>query len=151
LKLITKLFVITSGLRLIPTIRRVEMTSRRNPTEAELDLLKILWENGPCTVNQVHALLKDCPPRGYTTILKLLQIMAEKGLVNRDEKGRAHVYRAIASDTQIHCNLVKRLLAKAFDNSASKLVAQALAVRPVSPEELAEIRCLLDKIDEESK
>jgi len=127
------------------------MAQKQNPTDAELDLLKVLWKHGPCTVNQVHALLKDHPPRGYTTILKLLQIMTEKGLVDRDEKVRAHVYRAIASDTQVRRNLVKRLLTRAFDNSASRLVAQALAARPVSPEELAEIRLMLDKIEEESK
>lgn len=127
------------------------MATKYYPTDAELDLLKVLWKHGPCTVNQVHALLKDDPPRGYTTILKLLQIMAEKGLVNRIEKGRAHVYRAAASDAQVHRNLVKRLLSRAFDNSTSKLVAQALAARPVSPEELAEIKCMLDEMEEGEK
>ncbi len=127
------------------------MVLKPNPTEAELDLLKVLWEHGPCTVGQIHALLKDNPPRGYTTILKLMQIMAEKGLVKRDEKHRAHIYRAAVSNAQIHRNLVRHLLARVFDNSTSKLVAQALAARPVSPEELAKIRLLLDEMEDESK
>ena len=127
------------------------MEYKLNPTDAELELLKILWNHGPCTVNQVHALLKDNPPRGYTTILKLLQIMAEKGLVRRDEKSRAHVYQAIVSHAQVNSTLVKRLLARAFDNSAGKLIAQALATRPISPEELAKIRLMLDEIEKRSK
>jgi len=127
------------------------MTHKQNPTYAELTLLKVLWEHGPCTVGQVHALLKDNPTRGYTTILKLMQIMAEKGLVKRDEKGRAHVYRAAVSNLQIHRNYVRDVLARVFDNSASKLVAQALAARPVSPEELAKIRLMLDEMEAKSK
>ncbi len=127
------------------------MIHKQNPTDAELDLLKVLWEHGPCTVGEVHAFLKDAPPRGYTTILKLLQIMAEKGLVKRDEKGRAHIYRAAVSDLQIHRKYVRHLLARVFDNSAGKLVTQALAARPVSPEELAEIRRMLDEMEKRSK
>lgn len=127
------------------------MVMKLNPTEAELDLLKVLWEHGPCTVGQIHALLKDNPPRGYTTILKLMQIMAEKGLVKRDEKHKAHIYRAVVSNAQVHSNYVRHLLARVFDNSTNKLVAQALAARPVSTEELAKIRLLLDKMEEESK
>lgn len=127
------------------------MAKKLNPTDAELDLLKVLWEHGPCTVNQVHSLLDDNPPRGYTTILKLMQIMTEKGLVRRDEGGRAHVYQAAVTNAQVHRGLVKRLLTRAFDNSTGKLVAQALAVRPLSPEELARIRLMLDEIEEKSK
>jgi BlaI family penicillinase repressor len=127
------------------------MEHKQNPTDAELDLLKVLWEHGPCTVGQVHDLLKDNPPRGYTTILKLLQIMAEKGLVKRDEKHRAHVYRAAVSNVQIHRRCLRHILDRVFDNSTGKLVAQALAVRPVSPEELAEIRLLLDEMEAKKK
>lgn len=127
------------------------MARKHNPTDAELDLLKVLWEHGPCTVSQVHTLLKDNPPRGYTTILKLLQIMAEKGLVKRDDKRRAHVYRAAVSNTQVHRQYIKNLLSRVFDNSTGKLVAQALAARPVSPEELAEIRHMLDDMEAKSK
>jgi BlaI family penicillinase repressor len=127
------------------------MVHKQDPTDAELELLKVLWVHGPCTVGQVHALLEDDPPRGYTTILKLLQIMAEKGLVKRDEKHRAHIYRAAVSNAQIHRNFVKHILARVFDNSTSKLVAQALAARPVSPEELANIRRMLDEMEENSR
>ena len=122
-----------------------------NPTDAELDLLKILWEHGPCTIRQTHSLLKDDPPRGYTTILKLMQIMTEKGLVKRDEKRRAHVYRAAVSNEQIHRNYLRNLLDRVFDNSTHRLVAQALAVRPVSREELADIKCMLDEMEAKKK
>jgi len=127
------------------------MEHKQNPTDAELELLKVLWEHGPCTVGQVHALLKDNPPRGYTTILKLMQIMAEKGLVKRDEKHRAHVYRAAVSSVQIHRRYLRHILDRVFDNSTGKLVAQALAARPVSPEELAEIRLILDEMEVKKK
>jgi predicted transcriptional regulator len=125
------------------------MAKKQNPTDAELELLKVLWEHGPCTVSQVHTFLKDSPPRGYTTILKLLQIMAGKGLVKRDEQRRAHVYRAVASVTQVHRNYVRHLLTRVFDNSAGKLVAQALAARPITREELAEIRSIIDEMEVE--
>lgn len=127
------------------------MERKQNPTDAELELLKVLWEHGPCTVGQVHAFLKDNPKRGYTTILKLMQIMAEKEFVTRDEKHRAHVYRAAVSKFQVNRNYVRIVLARVFDNSTSKLVAQALEAHPVSPEELAEIRRMLDEMEERSK
>lgn len=135
----------------MPANRRIEINPKQNPTDAELDLLKVLWKHGPCTVSQVHALLKDDPPRGYTTILKLMQIMAEKGLVTRDERQRAHVYRAAVSNVQFHRQYLRHVLARVFDNSASKLVAQALAARPVSPAELAEIRLMLDDMEAKAK
>jgi BlaI family transcriptional regulator, penicillinase repressor len=127
------------------------MAQKQNPTDAELDLLKVLWEHGPCTVSQVHAFLNDNPPRGYTTILKLMQIMAGKGLVKRDEKHRAHVYRAGVSNLQIHRRFLRHVIARVFDNSTGKLVAQALAARPVSPEELAKIRLMLDEMEAKTK
>jgi predicted transcriptional regulator len=127
------------------------MKNKQKPTDAELELLKVLWKHGPSTVSQVHALLKNGPSRGYTTILKLMQIMTEKGFVKRDESRRAHVYRAAISNEQVHQNYLKYLLNKVFDNSTGKLVARALTTQPVSPEELAEIRQILDKIEEGSK
>jgi len=127
------------------------MKHKQNPTDAELQLLKVLWKNGPCTVGQVSTLLKDNPPRGYTTILKLLQIMTEKGLVRRDKSSRAHVYRAAVSNEQIHRNYLRNLLDRVFDNSTRKLVAQALAVRPVSREELLEIKRMLDEMEAKTK
>src|SRR5213596_1527100 len=118
------------------------MPSRpRKPTDAELAILRVLWSRGPCTVRQVaEALGRET---GYTTILKLLQIMAEKSLVRRDETARTHVYAAAYSEDQTQRQLVTDLLERAFDGSAAQLVLQALAAARSSPEELAEIRKLL--------
>ena len=127
------------------------MGKYRRPTDAELDLLNVLWDHGPSTVRQVHDLLEDDPPRGYTTVLKLLQIMADKNLVRRDERQKAHIYKAVITADQAHRTYLKHLLDRAFDNSTSKLVMQALAARPASKEELAEIRRLLDEIEGASK
>jgi len=116
---------------------------RRKPTDAELAILRVLWARGPSTVRQVAERLgKDT---GYTTALKLLQIMAEKGLVLRDESARTHVYRAASTEDQTQRQLVTDLLDRAFGGSAAKLVMQALSTKTASPEELAEIRKLLDK------
>lgn len=127
------------------------MREKNKPTDAELDILGVLWEHGPSTVRQVHEHMSGDPPRGYTTILKFLQIMCDKGLVRRDETQRAHVYEATLSPEQTQGNLLRHLLEKAFNNSTSKLVAQALAANPASKEELAKIRRLLDEIEGESK
>lgn len=127
------------------------MDKQQRPTDAELDILKVLWKHGPCTVRQVHELLESDPPRGYTTVLKLLQIMSEKKLVRRNEKQRAHVYEAAVTSDKVHRKYLKHLLDKAFDNSTSKLVMQALAAKPASKKELAEIRRLLDEIEGDSK
>ena len=121
------------------------------PTDTELEILRVLWEHGPCTVRQVHEYLPGRPSRGYTTVLKLLQIMSDKNLVRRDERQRAHVYKAAVSAERIQGNLLKDLLHKAFDNSSYKLIMQALAARPASGRELAEIRRLLDEIEGASK
>ena len=115
----------------------------RKPTDAELGILNVLWERGPSTVRQVaEALGREA---GYTTVLKLLQIMTEKGLVTRDEASRTHVYAAAFSEDQTQRQLVSDLLERAFGGSAAKLVLQALAANRSTPEELAEIRKLLDK------
>ena len=116
---------------------------RRKPTDAELGILNVLWERGPSTVRQVaEALGREA---GYTTVLKLLQIMTEKGLVTRNETSRTHVYAAASSEDQTQRQLVSDLLERAFGGSAAKLVLQALAANRATPEELAEIRKLLDK------
>jgi len=127
------------------------MKKQLKPTDAELDILRVLWEYGPGTVRQIHEHMSEKPARGYTTILKLLQIMCDKTLVERDEKQRAHIYRAAVTAEQVQGKMLKHLLDKAFDNSSYKLVMQALAARPASDQELAEIRRLLDKIEGESK
>ena len=114
------------------------------PTDAELAILRVLWERGPSTVRQVHDVLGRERPTAYTTALKLLQIMIEKGLVRRDETERTHVYSARLSEEQTQRQLVRDLLDRAFGGSASKLVMQALAARRATPEELGEIRKLIE-------
>ena len=114
------------------------------PTDAELAILRVLWELGPCTVRQVHEVLSRERPAAYTTSLKLLQIMTDKGLVSRDERDRSHVYQAKLTEEQTQRQLVRDLLDRAFGGSATKLVMQALAARRASAEELSEIRRLID-------
>lgn len=115
------------------------------PTDAELAILRVLWERGPSTVRQVHEALGTRERQtAYTTALKLLQIMTEKGLVRRDETDRTHVYQARLSEGQTQRQLVRDLLERAFGGSSSKLVLQALNAKRASPEELAEIRKLIE-------
>ena len=114
---------------------------RRKPTDAELAILTVLWSRGPSTVRQIAEDMGRAA--GYTTILKLLQIMTEKLLVVRDEAARTHVYQAAHTQDQTQRQLVTDLLERAFGGSAAKLVLQALAASKTSPEELAEIKKLL--------
>ena len=119
------------------------MSTRRKPTDAEIDILRVLWTRGPSTVREITTTLGR--ERGYTTVLKFLQIMIEKQLVRRNESKQAHVYRAAVSENQTQQQLVRDLLTRAFDGSPSRLVMQALAASKASPEELAEIAVLLKK------
>ena len=117
------------------------------PTDAELAILRVLWRHGPCTVRQVQERLSRTRRTGYTTVLKLLQIMSGKGLVDRDETHRTHVYRARQAEEKTQRQLVGDLLERAFGGSAQTLVMQALSAKRASPEELAEIRRLLDRLE----
>lgn len=117
------------------------------PTGAELAILRILWQLGPSTVRHVHEALNETRETGYTTILKLMQIMTEKGLVKRDERERTHVYQARLTQEQTQQQLIADLLDRAFGGSASQLVMQALAAKKASPEEMTEIRHLLDDLE----
>lgn len=117
------------------------------PTEAELAILTVLWQKGPSTVRQVHEALKDERQTGYTTILKLMQIMHEKGLVLRDESARTHVYQARLSEQQTQRQLAGDLLERAFGGSALKMVVQTLSAKRASPEELGQIRKLLSEME----
>ncbi len=121
--------------------------SGNKPTDAELEILQVLWEHGPSTVRQVHEHLVSDPPRGYTTVLKLLQIMSDKGSVRRDESQRAHIYEACQNADQTRQNLVTNLLDRAFDGSAGQLVMHALSTRTATDEEREEIRKILDDMD----
>jgi predicted transcriptional regulator len=117
------------------------------PTDAELAILNALWRRGPSTVREVQAELGGEAANGYTTVLKLMQIMTEKGLLTRSGSGRAHVYAASQSEEQSQGRLVVDLLDRAFGGSAQQLVLRALTARRASPEELAEIRRLLDELE----
>lgn len=122
------------------------------PTDAELGILRVLWERGPSTVREVHEVLnQEDQGSGYTTVLKLMQIMTEKGLVERDESQRAHVYRAKATQQKTQRQLVTDLLDRAFGGSPAKLAMQALSTKKSSPDELAELRKLLDTLEREEK
>ena len=119
------------------------MTTRRMPTEGELDILNVLWTRGPSTVRDVAEALGRTD--AYTTVLKLLQIMAEKRLVTRREAGRSHIYSAASSREATQQHLVQDLLRRAFGGSAAQLVLQALSTAKATPEELDAIRKLLDQ------
>lgn len=117
------------------------------PTDSELAILRVLWCEGPCTVRAVQEALSRRRPTGYTTALKLLQIMMRKGLVKRDQSRRTHVYQARFSEERTQQQLVSDLLDRAFGGSRAKLVMQALATKRATPEELAEVRKLLDSLE----
>ena len=121
------------------------------PTDAELAILRVLWERGPSTVRDVHEALSRTQASGYTTVLKLLQIMTEKGLVVRDESQRAHVYATRLSEQRTQNQLLFDLADRAFGGSPAKLVMQALAGRQTSAAELHEIRALLDRLEGETR
>ena len=118
------------------------------PTDAELSILRVLWSRGPSTVREVHDDLSSSQATGYTTVLKLLQIMTEKGLVVRDESQRAHVYEARYSEQKTQRQLLTDLMERAFGGSPAKLVMQALSSNKASAEELSEIRNLLGRLEE---
>jgi BlaI family penicillinase repressor len=120
------------------------MTKPPRPTDAELTILRVLWARGACTVRQVHEELSRERPSAYTTALKMLQIMTEKGLVRRDVSDRTHIYHAKLSEEQTQRQLVRDLLDRAFGGSSSKLVMQALSARRATAEELGEIRKLIE-------
>lgn len=121
------------------------------PTEAELNILNVLWEREQATVREVHEVLSQHQSTGYTTVLKTMQIMDEKGLVERDRHGKAHVYRAKLEQKEAQRNFVANLLDKVFGGSAKQLVLQALESQPASVEEMREIREVLKQAEEEAQ
>ena len=125
------------------------MSDPQRPTDAELEILTVLWSRGACTVRDVHEVIAKRRPAQYTTILKLMQIMAEKRLVHRDEQNRAHVYQASRPREWTQRQLAGDLLERAFGGSAAEMMMGALGARKASKKELAEIRRLLDEIEEE--
>ncbi len=121
------------------------------PTEAELEILQVLWKNGPSTVRTINDKLNEKKYVGYTTTLKIMQIMAEKNLVSRDMESRSHIYKAAYKQDETQKVLLDKLLDTAFGGSASKLVMQALGNKKTSKEEIDEIRKFLDKIEKDKK
>ena len=117
------------------------------PTAAELEILNVIWTHGPSTVRFVNDQLNLGKDTGYTTTLKIMQIMAEKGLLKRDESQRSHLYGAAAPQAQVQKQLLDRLLEQAFGGSALKLVMQALGGHKATPEEISRIRELLDAME----
>lgn len=117
------------------------------PTDAELAILRVLWERGPSTVRDVHEALSRTQATGYTTVLKLMQIMTDKGLVVRDESQRAHVYQARQSEQKTQRQIIADVVQRAFGGSPAKLVMQALSGRKATAAELNQIRELLDTLE----
>jgi len=127
---------------------RKKSRSKSRPTPAELGILRVLWKSGPSTVRQVHEILSGTEVTGYTTVLKFLQIMHGKGLVERDESTRAHVYQAHLTQEVAQRQMTSQLIDKVFDGSSSQLVLAALGnSERATPEEVAEIRALLKRME----
>jgi predicted transcriptional regulator len=123
------------------------MAAPAKPTRGELAILGVLWTHGECTVREIHDRLAPAQRTGYTTTLKQIQIMTNKGLVTRTARGRFHVYRAKGLEGTIQKRLIRDLVDLAFAGSSGRLVMQALSTQQASPEELREIRRLLDEQD----
>jgi len=125
------------------------MTRKRlpQPSEAELTILRVLWERGPSTVRLVHETLGDARRTRYTTTLKQMQLMAEKGMLERDETQRSHVYSAAIDEASTKESLVGSFIDRVFDGSARKMVLHALAAREVDDEELAEIKRIVGQLE----
>ena len=117
------------------------------PTEGELEILQVIWENGPSTVRFVNDKMSGEKKVGYTTTLKLMQIMSEKGLLNRDTTGKTHVYSAAVSQQKTQQQLIDKLMTTAFGGSAMKLVMQALGNKKSTKDEIEEIRAFLDQLE----
>ena len=119
------------------------------PTDRELTILRILWDNGPCTVRQVNEEMNADGSTGYTTTLKLMQIMTDKGLLRRDDSQFKHVYEPALTEEKAQKQLVGDMLERAFCGSAEKLVLRALSAKKISAGELASIRKMLDEFEGE--
>lgn len=124
------------------------MTAVNNlkPTESELEILQILWEKSHCTVREVHEILEKSKDAGYTTTLKLMQIMLEKGLVTRDASSKTHIYRALLNQEKTQQHLVNKMIDNVFNGSAARLVMQALGNHTASKDEIDSIKQYLDQL-----
>lgn len=129
---------------------KAQPTISPRPTEGELEILHVLWTHDGCTVREVHDVLRSSVSTGYTTTLKLLQVMHAKGLVQRDDAQRAHVYRAAVSKERTQKRFLLDMVQRVFEGSSSQLVLHALGSQHASREELREIRSLLNKLDKDA-
>ena len=129
------------------------MTNDIRPTDSELEILQLLWKQGPSTVREINDLLNTDQDKntGYTTTLKIMQIMFEKGLVTRDDSQRTHVYTAAVREGKIQSALLDRFLNAAYKGSASKLALQLLGNHKTTPDELAAIKALIDQLEKDKK
>jgi BlaI family penicillinase repressor len=160
---LVNIFLLSAELRLFSTNCFVDNTNlfvycvpmppakRPQPTDGELEILQVLWNRGPSTVRDVYEQLKRAKPVGYTTVLKFMQLMAEKGLVRRNEEQRAHLYEATKPRESTQRQLVGDLLDRAFGGSAMQLVMQALSAKRATRAEIDQIRRLLDQYEEKRK
>ena len=130
--------------------KKMQSSSIPRPTEGELEILHVLWARDACTVREVHDVLSTVVGTGYTTTLKLLQVMHAKGLVERDDSQRAHVYRAAVSKERTQKRFLLDMVQRVFEGSSSQLVLRALGSQHASREELREIRSLLNKLDKDA-
>ena len=121
------------------------------PTDSELEVLALIWQQGALTVRQIHDQIKRSRDIGYTTTLKIMQIMYEKGMLTRSKLGKTHLYSAVESQQQTRDGLVNKMVQTAFHGSAKDLVMQALGTAKTSKAELEEIRAYLDKLEKEKK
>lgn len=147
----TNVFVDTTSLFVFHAFYRLSQlmpkTILPKPTDGELAILRVLWRRGPSTVREVLDEFSKSQETGYTTVLKMMQIMTEKGLVARDDADRTHVYEPRLAEEETQKQLLGDLLERAFNGSAKKLVMQALSTKKATSKELAEIRQLLDEIE----
>ncbi len=127
------------------------MKKSNKPTAAELEILAVLWEHRAATVKEIHEVLNTNKPTAYTTVLKFLQIMTEKGLVERDDTNKAHVFRPSQAQTETQKNLVTDLIEKAFRGSALKLVQHVLEAKSASAEDLKEIRRMIREAEKKGE
>lgn len=122
----------------------------KGPTDRELAILNILWEQGSCSARDVHDSILQSVKVGYTTVQKMLQIMYDKGLVTRKEARYGHIYQAAEAREKVQKTIIHDVLQKVYHGSATQLVASALSATPASPKEIAQIRKLLDELEDEA-
>jgi BlaI family penicillinase repressor len=126
-------------------------TKAIRPTKLELSILNVLWQKGPATVREIHAIVNEAKPTAINTVLRMLQIMTEKSLVTRDDTVRPQIYRARYSQQQTQTHLIKDLLQRAFDGSVKEMVMRALSTRRPSPKTLKAMEKLLEEFEGDSK